>query len=79
MCNPYVPVSCALHSALELAALQHKTVVMQMRDGSQLTGQILDVWTADGREWLKLRRTHQERVIDLTLIDHLQESSLHEH
>ncbi|GEM_PF-1342871 len=79
MRDPYVPVSCALHSALELAALQHKSVVLQMRDGSQLTGQILDVWTADGREWLKLRNAHQEQIIDLTLIDHLQESSLHEH
>ncbi|MBU2740734.1 MULTISPECIES: Rho-binding antiterminator [Acidithiobacillus] len=79
MRDPYVPVSCALHSALELAALQHKSVVLQMRDGSQMKGKILDVWTADGREWLKLRRTHQEQVIDLTLIDHLQESFLHEH
>ncbi|WP_414040180.1 Rho-binding antiterminator [Acidithiobacillus sp. M4-SHS-6] len=78
MSDHYVPVSCALHSALELAALQHRPVLLHLRDGRRLQGQILDVWTAAGREWLKLQDQQQEHVLDLTFIDHLQESSLHE-
>lgn len=78
MSDPYLPVSCALHSALELAALQRRPVILQLHDGRHLQGQILDVWTAAGREWLKLLDQHQEHILDLTFIDQLQESSLHE-
>ncbi len=73
MDKPYQPVSCALHSALELAALQHRQIILFLHNGDPLRGQIMDVWTAAGREWVRLRQDVQERDLDLTLIDHIQE------
>jgi Rho-binding antiterminator len=70
----YVPVSCALHSAIELAILQKRSIQLQLVDGSVMSGQILDVWTAEGREWLRIRQSGQEKDLDLTFIHQLQEN-----
>ncbi|MFA7496621.1 MAG: Rho-binding antiterminator [Acidithiobacillus sp.] len=74
MASSYVPVSCALHSAIELAILQKRSIQLQLVDGSVMSGQILDVWTAKGREWLRIRQSGQEKDLDLTLIHQLQEN-----
>nr|AQS24103.1 unknown protein [Acidithiobacillus ferridurans] len=46
-----------------------------MVDGSWQDGIILDVWTAQGREWLCLRRADGDVEIDLTHIQQVQENT----
>ena len=63
---PYIPIGCALHSELELAAIQRRRVRLQLRDGRELRGIIADVWTEKGREYLRLRSEDgKEQVVDL--------------
>ncbi|MEY2341043.1 Rho-binding antiterminator [Acidithiobacillus sp. IBUN Pt1247-S3] len=67
--DPYVPISCALHSELELAAMRRRPVALHLSDDHTLSGIIADVWTARGREWLLLipsaERTGTHFLIDL--------------
>ncbi|WP_308389209.1 Rho-binding antiterminator [Acidithiobacillus sp. AMEEHan] len=49
--EPYVPISCALHSELELAAMRRRPLQLQLKDGRTFRAMIMDVWTAHGREW----------------------------
>ncbi|MBU2784372.1 MAG: Rho-binding antiterminator [Acidithiobacillus ferriphilus] len=69
------PVSCALHSALELAAMQRRSLRLRLADGTWQIGIILDVWTAQGREWLRLRQADGDVEIDLTHIQQVQENT----
>ncbi|MHB1582097.1 MAG: Rho-binding antiterminator [Acidithiobacillus sp.] len=75
MHSAYEPVSCALHSALELAAMQRRPMRLHMADGTWQAGIILDVWTAQGREWLRLRRSDGDVEMDLTHIQQVQENT----
>ncbi|MBU2755797.1 transcriptional antiterminator, Rof [Acidithiobacillus sp. CV18-2] len=71
--EPYVPISCALHSELELAAMRRRPLQLQLRNGRSLRGTITDVWTAYGREWLLLAvqsaSSRSDYLIDLTQIE----------
>ena len=67
--SPYVPVSCALHSELELAALRRRPITLRLRDGSSRRGTIADVWTEGGREWLRLHGAGAEEILDLTMVE----------
>ncbi len=67
--SPYVPVSCALHSELELAALRRRPITLRLRDGSSRRGTIADVWTEAGREWLRLHGAGAEEILDLTMVE----------
>ncbi|MBN6741001.1 transcriptional antiterminator, Rof [Acidithiobacillus sp. MC6.1] len=69
------PVSCALHSALELAAMQRRPLHLHLADGTWQAGIVLDVWTAQGREWLRLRQSDGDVEIDLTHIQQVQENT----
>ena len=75
MHSAYEPISCELHSALELAAMRRRPTRLHMADGSSQDGIILDVWTAQGREWLRLRRPDGDVEIDLTHIQQVQENT----
>ncbi|BBF64808.1 transcriptional antiterminator, Rof [Acidithiobacillus sp. 'AMD consortium'] len=75
MHSAYEPISCELHSALELAAMRRRPARLHMVDGSWQDGIILDVWTAQGREWLCLRRADGDVEIDLTHIQQVQENT----
>ncbi|MDD3760704.1 MAG: Rho-binding antiterminator [Acidithiobacillus sp.] len=71
--EPYVPISCALHSELELAAMRRRPLQLQLRGDRSLRGIITDVWTAYGREWLLLSvqpaSSRSDYLIDLTEIE----------
>jgi len=65
----YTPISCALHSELELAAMHRRRLRLRLRDGRELQGVIVDVWTEKGREYLKLSRDGGEERVDLALLE----------
>ena len=67
----YQPISCALHSELELAAMHRKAVKLRLRDGTVREGIIEDLWTAHGREWLRLRQKDGSCNLDLGQLAHL--------
>ncbi len=77
---PYQPVSCALHSAMELAVMRRKPVILHFSGGQALQGTILDVWTSGGREWLRLlpcgaagKLSPNGVVMDLSHVEQLDE------
>ena len=71
--SAYVPVSCTLHSELELASMRRHLVAVHLVDGRSLCGVIADVWTTQGREWLLLaphgERTGTHFLIDLICVE----------
>ena len=72
----YQPVSCDLHSRLELAILRRRSLRLEWQTGDGLrvgTGAPVDIYTRDGAEWLEVDlvtgehlrlRLDQMRVID---------------
>lgn len=55
--------------------MQRRPMRLHMADGTWQAGIILDVWTAQGREWLRLRRSDGDVEIDLTHIQQVQENT----
>jgi Rho-binding antiterminator len=63
--QPYQPVSCDLHSRLELAILRRQTLRLewQTEQGSQGgAGVAVDIYTRDGAEWLEVDLPSGERL-----------------
>lgn len=55
--------SCALHDYLEIACLQRYRVRIILRDGSVLTGRVLDIQTTpEKREYLVIEHDRTETV-----------------
>lgn len=70
----YRPISCVEHERLEFAALRRLPVSLLLADGRRLNGQVLDVYTRDGAEWLRLRDAlGVEQVLRLDEITQMQE------
>ncbi|MCE5387789.1 MAG: transcriptional antiterminator, Rof [Acidithiobacillus sp.] len=70
--NPtYQPVSCALHSALELAVIRGLRSRLQLHNGETWYGWPLDVWTSGAREWLlwKMEKARPGEFFCLDLIE----------
>lgn len=64
--EPYQPVSCDLHSRLELAVMRRRSLRLewQTEDGLRVdTGVPVDIYTRDGAEWLE---------VDLVTGEHLR-------
>lgn len=60
--SDYRPIDCVLHERLEFAALRRERVRLALADG-RLEGLVLDVFTRDGAEWLKLEDPAGQIVI----------------
>jgi transcriptional antiterminator Rof (Rho-off) len=62
----YRPISCGLHSAYELLAMHRTRVCVEVRGpdgaGQSVSGQVVDVCTRDGAEYLELVTDGGERV-----------------
>ncbi|MGC8468033.1 MAG: Rho-binding antiterminator [Acidithiobacillus sp.] len=69
---PYRPISCALHSVLELAAMHRRRIRLRLHDGRRMEGVIVDVWTEKGREYLRLRRDGGDEQVDLALLESVE-------
>ena len=55
MMKPYQAIACARYDYLELACLRHYQLLLELRDGTTLTGRALDIQThKDKTEWLLL-------------------------
>lgn len=64
--KPYRPVSCDLHSRLELAILRRRSLRLEWQTEDDLrvdTGVPVDIYTRDGAEWLE---------VDLVTGEHLR-------
>jgi transcriptional antiterminator Rof (Rho-off) len=63
---PYVPVSCELHSILELAIIQHKDLLLhwQTPKGEFLQERVhpVDVITSNRQEYLIVNRGSQQHI-----------------
>ena len=71
MANSYRPIDCSLHDQLEAAATLRRTVqIVYERDGETIetADRILDIFTRDGAEFLKLSAT-EVRLDDLRIVD----------
>jgi hypothetical protein len=55
--------------------MQRRSLRLRLADGTWQIGIILDVWTAQGREWLRLRQADGDVEIDLTHIQQVQENT----
>ena len=53
----YQPITCEQHDRLEFAVLRRIPLHLKLRDGREVTGLALDVFTQDSAEWLKFRDT----------------------
>ncbi len=69
--EPYRPVSCDLHSRLELAILRRRTLHLEWRTEADApmggitqsgSGVAVDIYTRDGAEWLEVDLTTGERL-----------------
>lgn len=74
--EPYQPVSCDLHSRLELAILRRRTLHLEwrMEEGTREgVGVATDIYTRDGAEWLEVDLVTGEqlrlRLDRMTVID----------
>ncbi|BAO43104.1 hypothetical protein [Thiolapillus brandeum] len=74
---PYQPIDCGLHSEYEWLAMHQAEVVLvcETTEGEQqqLRGRVLDVFTRQGAEYLRLE-SRAKGVLDLRL-DHIREIS----
>ncbi len=66
MTAPYRPVSCAVHTELEAAAVRGETVEVRVIGDADATttwrGRVLDVYTQDGAEYLALSTPGGEQL-----------------
>ncbi len=51
----YQPIACMQHERLEFAVLRRIPLHLKLKDGRELIGLVLDVYTKGGAEWLKIR------------------------
>ncbi|MEL5849124.1 MAG: transcriptional antiterminator, Rof [Candidatus Igneacidithiobacillus chanchocoensis] len=74
----YTPVSCALHSELELSVLRGTRCRLRLLDGRRWQGWAVDVWSAMGREWLLWKmdgaRAGELLCLDLLIIEEINEA-----
>jgi len=74
--EPYRPVSCAVHSGYELLAMHRAPVVLDYRDeaGSprRIRGRVVDLFTKEGAEYLRLRSAGERIDVRLDRIRHLE-------
>lgn len=58
----YTPVDCGLHSAYELAIMQHRALALSWHDEEQVdyseTVTPLDLYIRDGGEYLRVHDSH---------------------
>jgi transcriptional antiterminator Rof (Rho-off) len=74
MNSDYSPISCVDHERLEFAVLRRIPLTLLLRDGRNLTGQVLDVYARGGAEWLRLREpTGDEHEVRLDEIETIRE------
>ena len=69
--NSYRPIDCSLHDQLEAAATLRRTIhIVYERDGEivETADRILDIFTRDGAEFLKLSTT-EVRLDELRIVD----------
>jgi Rho-binding antiterminator len=58
--SPYRPVSCGFHEELEMSVMRRHSLVLTCDgEAGDFQGKILplDVYTRDGAEWLRCRKT----------------------
>ncbi|HEY9767206.1 MAG TPA: hypothetical protein V6C71_01710 [Coleofasciculaceae cyanobacterium] len=64
--SDYVPVSCELQDRLEATAILKKECYLTYLDEnnklSEIQGQIVDIYAADGADWCKLSGDHVIRL-----------------
>lgn len=61
MAQNYLPVSCQLHSSLELYAIRKQRIEITLKSDSQpLTGKIIDIYLKNRSEYLTLQRARKE-------------------
>lgn len=77
--HPYQPVSCDLHSRLELAILRRQTLTLRWQESEAGTAdpptdgihsatlRLLDIYTRDGAEWLEVEPLDGGTVFRLRL------------
>ena len=74
----YAPISCALHSKLELSVLRGTRCSLRLRDSRTWRGWGIDVWSALGREWLLWKmdgaRAGELLCLDLIMIEEIDET-----
>ncbi len=77
MADDYKPISCDLHDRFEAAAVRKKVVELQfsMGAGARQTerGRIADVYSADGKEFVKFESQSGRHEIQLDHIIDMRE------
>lgn len=72
----YQPVSCDLHSEYELLAMHRTPVTVQYLDNEgaeqHFQGQVTDVFTRDGAEYMRLQAGDAELEVRLDRIERLR-------
>ncbi|MFA5081582.1 MAG: Rho-binding antiterminator [Hydrogenophilaceae bacterium] len=70
----YQPITCIAHERLEFAVLKRRRLKLACKDGGDLAGVPLDVYTRDAAEWLRLRdEAGHEHVLRLDRIVSFEE------
>ena len=68
--QPYIPVSCQLHSELELMIMHEKTLQLKLNNSHETTENLVakpyNILTKDKNEFLQLKNTIGE-LIDIRL------------
>ncbi|WP_182867718.1 Rho-binding antiterminator [Rhodopirellula sp. JC639] len=58
MDKPYTPISCGFYDQLEILAMRKSSTMIRYRDAEeheqQVTAVVVDVYSKDKQEWLKL-------------------------
>jgi Rho-binding antiterminator len=69
----YHPIDCSLHDRLEAAATLRKIVAISYRNSQgelvEIEDRILDIFTRDGAEYLRLNGASEIRLDDLRSVD----------
>jgi Rho-binding antiterminator len=71
--RPYTPIDCSLHDRLESAATLRKPVCIAYRGSgtelSRIEDRIVDIFTRDGVEFMKLDNGTEIRLDDIVSVD----------
>lgn len=60
--TPYAPIDCNFYDHFEAAATLKEMVTIQLRDGSELQGSIVDLFVREQIEWMRLNDGTEVRL-----------------
>ena len=70
--SDYQPIDCGVHSELELLAMHRTQVCLEIRQADnqmeEIHGRVLDVFTKEGAEYLRLATEEEELNVRLDRI-----------